>query len=90
MKVLKSLRNRRVLENMRLMVIRNGQKQTISVSGKLELLQMVLEPDTGWWASKDAGPQGIDCEIPHRLEMGTKHFFVLKSLLNRPVLKPGS
>ena len=56
------------------MAIRNWQKQTISVNGKLGLLQMVLEPDTGWCASKDAGPRGVDCEIPHRLEMGTKHF----------------
>ena len=35
---------------------------------------MVLEPDTGWCASKDAGPpREVDCEIPHRLERRTKH-----------------
>ena len=56
------------------MVIRNGPKRTIFASGGLELLLMVSEPDTGWYASKDAGsPRGVDCEIPHRLERGTKH-----------------
>ena len=35
---------------------------------------MVSEPDTGWCASEDAGPpRGVDCEISHRLEGGTKH-----------------
>ena len=47
---------------------------TISNSGGLGLLQMVLESDTGRCASEDAGPsRGVDCEIPHRLERGTKH-----------------
>ena len=31
---------------------------------------MVLELDTGRCASEDAE---VDCEIPHRLERGTKH-----------------
>ena len=35
---------------------------------------MVLKPDTGRYASEDAGsPRGVDCEIPHRLERGMKH-----------------
>ena len=42
----------------RLLAIRNGSKQTISASGRLELLQMVSEQDTGWCASEDAGPYG--------------------------------
>jgi len=34
---------------------------------------MVSEPDTRRCDSKDAGPpRGEDCEIPHRLERGTK------------------
>ena len=33
---------------------------------------MVLELDTGWCASEDAGSRRVvDCEIPHRLERGT-------------------
>ena len=48
-------------------MVRNGLKQTISVSGRLMLLQMVLELDTGRCA------RGVDCKIPHRLERGTKH-----------------
>ena len=36
---------------------------------------MVSVLDTGWCASEDVGPpKGVDCEIPHRLEKGTKHF----------------
>ena len=59
---------------MRLTTIRNGQKQTISASGGLELLQIVLEPDTGRRASEGVGPpRGVDCEIPHWLERETKH-----------------
>ena len=58
----------------RLMAICNGLKWTIYASGGLELLQMVLEPDTGWCGSEDVGPlKGVDCEISHRLERGTKH-----------------
>ena len=38
------------------------------------LLQMVSEPDTGWCANEDAGlSRGVNCEIPYRLERGTKH-----------------
>ena len=39
-------------------MICNRPKQIISVSGGLGLLQMVLEPDAGRCASKDANPQG--------------------------------
>ena len=59
---------------MRLTTIRNGPKQTVSVSGGLGLLQMVSELDTGRCASEGVGPlKGVDCEIPHRLERGTQH-----------------
>ena len=54
-------------------MIRNGSKRTVSVSGGLGLLQMVSEPDTEQCVSEDVGPKGVDCEIPHRLERGTKH-----------------
>ena len=55
-------------------MIRNGLKRAISASGGLGLLQMVSEPDTGRCANEDAGPpRGVDSEIPHRLERGTKH-----------------
>ena len=48
--------------------------KTIFTSGELELLQMVSEPDTGRCASEVVGPsRGVDCEIPHRLERGTKY-----------------
>ena len=63
----------------------------LSVSSELGLLQMVLESDTGQCASEKAGPsRRVDCEIPHWLEKGTKHFFirVWKPLPNRRVLKP--
>ena len=40
----------------RLTTICNGSKRTIFTSGGLGLLQTVLEPDTGWCASKEAGP----------------------------------
>ena len=56
-------------KTVRLTVIRNGLKWTISTSGGLGLLQMVLEPDTGWCL-----PREVDCEIPHWLERGTEHF----------------
>ena len=49
--------------------------ETISTSGGLELLQMVSKTDTRGCASKDAGsPREVDCEIPHWLGRGTKHF----------------
>ena len=58
----------------RLTTICNGLKRKIFASGVLELLQMVSELDTGWCASKDAGlSMGVDCEISHQLERGTKH-----------------
>ena len=38
------------------MTIHNGPKRTISTSGGLGLLQMVLESDTGRCASEDARP----------------------------------
>ena len=59
---------------MRLTAIRNKPTRTISASSGLWLLQMLLEPDTKWCASKDAGPpRGMDCKIAHWLERGTKH-----------------
>ena len=55
-------------------MIHNGVKQTTFVSGGLGLLETVSKPDTGRYASEDAGlPKGVDCEIPHRLESGTQH-----------------
>ena len=55
-------------------MIRNRQKWTIFTSDGLGLLQMISEPDTGLCASEDVGSsRGVDCEIPHRLERGTKH-----------------
>ena len=45
-------------------MIRNKSKRTISASGGLGLLQIVLEPDTEQCASEDAEPPSeIDCEI---------------------------
>ena len=59
---------------MRLIAVRNGPKRTISASGRLALLQMVSKLDTGQCAIENAGPpSGEDCEIPRRLERGTKH-----------------
>ena len=55
-------------------MIRNGPKRTISASGEFGVLQMVSEPDTGRCANENVEPpMGLDCEIPHRLERGTKH-----------------
>ena len=54
-------------------MIHNGPKRTISAGGRLRLLQMISEPDTGRCASEDIRhPRGVDCDIPHRLERGTK------------------
>ena len=62
-------------KTVRLTVICNRPKQTIFVSYGLGLFQMVSEPDTKRYAGKDAGhPRGVDCEIPYRLERGTKHY----------------
>ena len=57
-------------------MICNGSKRTISASGGLGLglLQMVSKPDTGGVPVRTLVPKGVDCEIPHRLERGTKHF----------------
>ena len=53
---------------------RESLMRTIFASGRVGLLQMVSELDTGRCASKDAGPQReVDCEIPHRLERRTEH-----------------
>ena len=55
-------------------MIPNGLKRTITASGELGLLQMVLE--SRHWAVCQQGrwtPKEVDCEIPHRLERGTKH-----------------
>ena len=54
-------------------MIHNGPKWTISASSKFRLLQMILEPDIGRCANKDAGPKGVDCDISHWLERGAKH-----------------
>ena len=43
--------------------------------GEHGLIQMVSEPDTGQCANEDVGlPRRVDCEIPHRLERGAKHY----------------
>ena len=56
------------------MAIRNRPKRTISISGGVGLLQMVLELDTRRCASEDAGPpREVGCEISHRLGRRTKH-----------------
>ena len=58
----------------RLTAIRNEPKRTISTSGGLGLLQIVSEPVTGRYPSKDAeSPRRVDCEILHRLDKGTKY-----------------
>ena len=49
-------------------MICNGLKRTISASGELELLLMVLEPDTEWCANETLACKEMDCEIPHWLE----------------------
>ena len=55
-------------------MIYNGPKRTIFASGGLGLLQMISELDTRRCASKDTElPRGVDYEILHRLERGTKH-----------------
>ena len=52
----------------------NRPKQTISASGEFGLLLVVAELDIGLRDSEDAMPlRWVNCEIPHRLEMGTKH-----------------
>ena len=56
-------------------MIRNGLKRTISASGGLERLQKVSEPNTERCANEDARlPRGVDCEVPPRLERGTKYY----------------
>jgi len=51
---------------------RESSKRTISASGELGLLQMVLEPNTGRCVSKEAESQrGVDWRVPHRLEKRT-------------------
>ena len=53
---------------------RERPKKTVSASGGLEPLEMVLEPDTGQCTSKNSVPKVVDCEILHWSEKGTKHF----------------
>ena len=61
-------------KTVRLTAIRNGPKRIISVSGRLWLLQMVLELGSKQCAREDVGPpRGVDCEISYRLERGTKY-----------------
>ena len=45
-------------KTVRLTAIRNGSKQTISISGSLGLLQIVSKSDIERCASEDAGSQG--------------------------------
>ena len=54
---------------------RENLERTISASGELRLLQMVLELDTVWCANEDAGSRRVvDCEIPHRWDgRGEQH-----------------
>ena len=53
---------------------RENPKKTMFARGGLGLLQIVSELDIGRYASEDAGlRRGVDCEISHRLERGTKH-----------------
>ena len=60
---------------MRLTVVHNGLKRTISASGRFGLLQTVSESNTELCVNEDAvPPRGLDCEIPHQLEKGTEHF----------------
>ena len=74
-RVWKLLPKHTCFKTVRLMAIRNVPRWTISVSNGLGLLQIVSEPDTGRCASEYASsPRRVDCEIPHRLERGTKHF----------------
>ena len=55
-------------------MIRNGSKWIISTNGGLEMLQSVLELDIEWCVSEDArASKGVDCEILHQLEGGTKY-----------------
>ena len=44
------------LKTVRLTVIHNGPKRTISTSDGLEILQMVSELDTELYAREDVGP----------------------------------
>ena len=59
---------------MRLVVIHNGPKWTISASGEFELLQIVSELDNKQCNSYDTGPlREVNCEISYRLERRIKH-----------------
>ena len=50
-----------------------GKKRTVSTSDGLRLLQIISESDIERCASEDVGPpRGVDYDIPHRLERGTK------------------
>ena len=52
-----------------------SSKRTIYASGGLGPLQLVSKLDTRRCASKDVGLlRGVDCETPHRLERGMKHY----------------
>ena len=54
-------------------MICNGPKRPVFVSGGLELLQMVSEPDTGSVLARTLDLKRVDCELPHRLERRIKH-----------------
>ena len=56
-RVWKPLPSRRVLKNNEEKLERENPKRTISVSGGLELLQMVSEPDTEQCANEEAKPR---------------------------------
>ena len=74
---------------MRLTAICNGPKRIISVSGGLEFLQTVSEPNIGQYASKDTGPQGSGLKDLTLVGEGNRAFLirVWKLLPNRHVLK---
>ena len=76
-------------ETVRLTAICNEPKRTITISSGLGLLQMVLDSNTDWCASEDAGFKGGVCKIPHWLERErvVSYKDVEISLYNEHVLK---
>ena len=66
------------------MTIGNRPKRTIFASGGLGLLQMGSEPNTVGVLARMLAPKEVDCEIPHRLERGTKHFLLGCGSLSLP------
>ena len=67
---------RRILKSWswRQYVTSQREQYLLAVGLGLGCYKMVWELDTGLCASEDVGPpRGVDYEIPHRLERGTKH-----------------